>query len=308
MSGTILVPLDGSEVAEQALPHACRLARPANAEIVLLRAAPFASNAGKSPSPRRVTVRDAEDYLAALWHRLAGEGLRVRTVVLHTAPARAITFTARTQGADLIVMSTHGYSSVQRFLLGSVAEAVLRQTTTPVFCIRASEHPPALRVSPYRKVLVPLDGTSFAETALTYLQGADCFLPAKIVLLRAIVPDISLYGAEPSGSSVMVEPGQVQLIIDQEQAAAKQYLAQVRERYLEGRDSTVRIPAGFAAQAIVEAANESDIEFIVMATHGRTGFDRLAHGSVAHHVLRHASVPVLLLHGVDSQPQVHETP
>jgi nucleotide-binding universal stress UspA family protein len=308
MSGTILVPLDGSEVAEQALPHACRLARLTNAEIVLLRAAPFASNAGKSPSPRRVTVRDAEDYLAALWHRLAGEGLRVRTVVLHTAPARAITFTARTQGADLIVMSTHGYSSVQRFLLGSVAEAVLRQTTTPVFCIRASEHPPALRVSPYRKVLVPLDGTSFAETALTYLQGADCFLPAKIVLLRAIVPDISLYGAEPSGSSVMVEPGQVQLIIDQEQAAAKQYLAQVRERYLEGRDSTVRIPAGFAAQAIVEAANESDIEFIVMATHGRTGFDRLAHGSVAHHVLRHASVPVLLLHGVDSQPQVHETP
>ena len=101
MVRSILVPLDGSEVAEQALPRACRLARLTGAELVLLRAAPFAANSGKSSSPLRVTVRDAEDYLQAVEHRLADPGLRVHTEVLHSDPVRAITFTARAgRGSD----------------------------------------------------------------------------------------------------------------------------------------------------------------------------------------------------------------
>ncbi|HEY8284850.1 MAG TPA: universal stress protein [Chloroflexota bacterium] len=305
MARTILVPLDGSEVAEQALPYACRLARQGGAEVVLLRAAPFAANSGKPSSPLRVTVRDAEDYLEALWYRLAGEGLRVRTEVLHTAPARAITFTARREGVDLIIMSTHGYAGVQRFLRDSVAETVLRRTTTPMLFVRASDHPSAPRVDPYSKVLVPLDGTPFAETALTYLQDADWCSAAEIVLLRVVAPTMPAYGADLSGMAGPIGPGPARFDKDQEEEA-RQYLAQVGERQLEGRVTAAQVRVGLAAQAIVEAASVPDIEFIVLATHGRTGFDRLAHGSVARHVLHHAPVPVLLLHGVDMLAQVHE--
>lgn len=299
MIRTILVPLDGSELAEQALPHAGRLARLTGAELVLLRAAPFAADPGKPPSPLRVTVRDAEDYLQALWHRLADAGVRARTEVLHSAPAEAIAFTARACGAELIVMCTHGYTGVQRFLLDSVAEAVLRQTTTPVFFVRASDQPQPPRDDPYGKVLVPLDGTPFAETALTYLHGAGCCFVAGIVLLRAVAPPVPPYSADLSGLAAPVALEPLQWTIDQEQEAARQYLAQVVARQRDGRITVSHVQTGSAAQAIVEAASEQGIELIVMATHDRTGLDRLTHGSVARHVLRHASVPVLLLHGAD---------
>jgi nucleotide-binding universal stress UspA family protein len=139
---TVLVPLDGSELAETALDHAVELAR-GGASLVLLRAAEAHTLPGADPTDAQVkVVREAEEYLAAVRARLAGSGVnRVDVSVWYGPPADSIVEAARFRGADLIVMSTHGRSGLGRLVLGSVAETVLRSTTTPILLVRSAEAP-----------------------------------------------------------------------------------------------------------------------------------------------------------------------
>ena len=139
---TVLVPLDGSELAESALDHAIELARD-GAALVLLRAAQAHTAPGADPTDAQVTVvREAEEYLAAVRARLARAGIeRVDVSVWYGPPADSIVDAARFRKADLIVMSTHGRSGLGRLIVGSVAETVLRSTTIPILLVRSHEAP-----------------------------------------------------------------------------------------------------------------------------------------------------------------------
>lgn len=138
----ILVPLDGSRLAEVALPEAfdfgCQ-----GAAVVLLRAAEATRLPAADPTESQVTViREAEGYLESVAARARHSGVRqVETCVWYGPPAESIIEAARVRGADLIVMSTHGRSGLGRFVLGSVAETVLRGTTTPILLLRDREAP-----------------------------------------------------------------------------------------------------------------------------------------------------------------------
>jgi nucleotide-binding universal stress UspA family protein len=138
---TVLVPLDGSPLAEMALPTARELLRDSpDATLILLRAAEATTLPGIDPIEAQVAVvRDAEDYLERVAARLRDGGLsRVLTSVWYTKPARAIVEAAQLRRVDLIVMSTAGRSGLRRFLLGSVAESVLRGTRTPILLVSAA--------------------------------------------------------------------------------------------------------------------------------------------------------------------------
>ncbi|MGH7306016.1 MAG: universal stress protein [Candidatus Rokuibacteriota bacterium] len=139
----ILVPLDGSVLAEAALPRAVDLAESEGATISLLRAAEASGRLGADPVEAQVTaVREAEEYLAGVVRRLAERGAtRVETHVWYGPPAAAITEAAAVQKADMIVMGTHGRSGLGRLVLGSVAESVLRGTTIPILVVRADGAP-----------------------------------------------------------------------------------------------------------------------------------------------------------------------
>jgi nucleotide-binding universal stress UspA family protein len=135
---TVLVPLDGSPLAEMALPTAVVLLRDSpDATLILLRAAEATTLPGIDPTEAQVAVvRDAENYLERVAARLRDDGLsRVLTSVWYGKPARAIVEAAQLRRADLIVMSTHGRSGLRRFVLGSVAESVLRGTRTPILLV-----------------------------------------------------------------------------------------------------------------------------------------------------------------------------
>lgn len=138
----ILVPLDGSTLAEAALPTACDFAARDGSTISLLRAAE-AMTLGGDPVDAQVTaIREAEEYLAAVVRRLADKGVRgVDTHVWYGPAAAAIVEAADVQKANLIVMSTHGRSGLGRLVLGSVAESVLRGTTVPILILRADHAP-----------------------------------------------------------------------------------------------------------------------------------------------------------------------
>jgi len=139
----VLVPLDGSELAEAILPFAEQVAGPLDAEVVLLRvvepilpAEAIASAGVVTPDSLALRELDGKRYLSQVERRLSKKALRVRTRVTLGPPAEAILATARTTGADLIAMATHGRSGLGRVLFGSVAEAVLRASPVPVLLIR----------------------------------------------------------------------------------------------------------------------------------------------------------------------------
>ena len=139
----VLVPLDGSELAEAILPFAEQVAGPLDAELVLLRVVELMStieaiaSAGVvTPDTLALREMDAKRYLLEIEQRLAKKGLRVHTRVAFGPPAEEILASARAAGAGLIAMATHGRSGLGRVLWGSVAEAVLRASSVPVLLIR----------------------------------------------------------------------------------------------------------------------------------------------------------------------------
>src|SRR5262245_17712105 len=140
---TILVPLDGSMLAETALPAACSLARRDGAVISLLRAAEVMTLPGADTIEAQVmAIQEAEAYLATVVQRLAAKGLdRVETHVWYGPPAASIVEAAAEHKIDLIVMSTHGHSGLGRLVFGSVAESVLRGTRVPILIVRGVEAP-----------------------------------------------------------------------------------------------------------------------------------------------------------------------
>jgi nucleotide-binding universal stress UspA family protein len=140
---TILVPLDGSTLAEAALPPAIDLARDRGARLILLRATEAHAAPLADPAEAQVAaVRGAETYLAGVRTRInTAELPTVDTSVWYGPPAEAIVEAARFRGADLIVMSSHGRTGLGRLVLGSVAETVLRATSVPILLIRPGDVP-----------------------------------------------------------------------------------------------------------------------------------------------------------------------
>jgi nucleotide-binding universal stress UspA family protein len=138
----ILVPLDGSALAEAALGPAMELARPSGATLLLVRTAETSVFPGADLVEAQVdVVREAEGYLARVADRLRRDGLHAEPSVWYGPAAAGIVEAARRRSADLIVMSTHGRSGLGRLILGSVAESVLRGTATPILLLRAHEAP-----------------------------------------------------------------------------------------------------------------------------------------------------------------------
>jgi len=139
----ILVPLDGSALAESAIATAVEMAHPGGGNLMLMRAAEAHTFPGADPTDAQVAVvREAETYLAGVAERLKQQGLtKVETSVWYGPAAAAIVDAARARKADLIVMTTHGRGGLGRLVLGSVAESVLRGTTTPILLLRAPEAP-----------------------------------------------------------------------------------------------------------------------------------------------------------------------
>jgi nucleotide-binding universal stress UspA family protein len=142
-TGRILIPLDGSALAEAALDAAIDVGHGEPPMLMLLRAAEAHTLPGADPTDEQVAVvREAEEYVAAVAERLAKRGItRVETSVWYGPAAAAIIEAAKLKKADMIVMSTHGRSGLGRLILGSVTESVLRGTTTPICIVRAPTAP-----------------------------------------------------------------------------------------------------------------------------------------------------------------------
>ena len=297
MIKTILVPLDGSEVAEQGLAAACRIAIEAGATLHLVRALPYSALEEGVRLQEVHDLHEARAYLDRVKRDLERQGMTVTTEVLPCEPVRAILFAAEAHDADLISLATHGRSGIQHALLGSVAEAVLRQSTTPVLLIRASAHAAPQAADPYRRILVPLDGTAFAETALSYLRVQGIGRAASLLLLRVVsspsqpfMPDVTGYATQGAFEAAERETQDRRL-------EGEAYLQALGTARLADGTWHPRVVVGEAGEALLDATGREGVDLIALATHGRHGWDRLLHGSVTRQLLHRATVPMLILPG-----------
>jgi nucleotide-binding universal stress UspA family protein len=294
MLRTILVPQDGSVLAEQAIPYAVRLARSTGATIVLVRATAASPLPGADAGvTERAAIARAEAELGAIADRLRDDGLTVNTHVFYDAADTAILTAARQEDADLIVMSTHGRSGLNRWVYGSVADAVMRAAPVPVLLVPATCTTTWAAERPLR-LLVPLDGSAIAEAALgpvgelATALGAELLLTQVVELPVPMLTDGAVYIPDWDPEEELVSARQY---LEDTAAGPRATGCTVRTEAIAGPLSVV----GQAARVIADTAAQEDVDVIAMATHGRGGLARLVMGSVATGVLQRASVPLLLV-------------
>lgn len=298
MYRSIVVPLDGSAFGEQALPFATTIARAAGAAVCLVHVHRERALYVVDAVPIVDEVEDARErgdetaYLEGLAQRLSAQAdLPISVALLDQPVAHALAAHAADTRADLIVLTSHGRGGMSRFWLGSTADALVRQTTTPLLvvrpggaCARASAEPRL------EHMLVPLDGSALAEDILDHALALGSLTGARFTLFQAIDPETVVYVSPPA--AVRADEEELQVL----RAAARAYLDSVAER-LRARDVHVQTKVVLDAPApgILEFAQSHGVDVIAMSTHGRSSIGRLLLGSVADKVIRGATQTVLVV-------------
>jgi nucleotide-binding universal stress UspA family protein len=297
MFDSILVPLDGSTIAEGVLPTVTRLARDLRIPVVPLRLVPSGVPVGGRAATGGLGEEEeqAHQYLSGIEVRLRAQGLETVTEVevVERVP-EGIVECAETIKAGLIAMSTHARSGVARWVLGSVADRVLRTAEVPVLLMRPRE---GAAEAPFHRLLVPLDRSEFAERALPYAAYLAARLNLPLTLLSVVVPPGLLYTPEPKSDG---ENPSLSVVTLREENDTIAYLDR-KVADFRAHDFAVQPLLRFAdpAEQIVRAAQLSAGTLVVMTTHGRSGLKRAFLGSVAETVVRQSGAPILLIRAQD---------
>jgi nucleotide-binding universal stress UspA family protein len=302
MYRSILLALDGSPFAEGAAPVAARLAAASHATLHLVVVHEWLSHwMPLDPTIAQMTLsqidehgrRESKAYLGRLAAELRADyGIRVRQTVLEGIPTDEIRLYATRQHIDLVVMTTHGRGGLSRLWLGSVADTLVRQLDKPVLLCRGGTAKGPVCTMPFRRILVPLDGSVGSERALDMAADLSEAAPGSSLGLMMVVsphylvfPEFGVGGVGPEVTDAA-----------QRGEYAREYLATLEARLASrGIESAIVVDvAGDVARAIFEEARRTRADVIAIATRGRGGVPRMVIGSVADKVIRAADQPVLV--------------
>jgi nucleotide-binding universal stress UspA family protein len=281
----ILWPTDFSTGAGRAFPYAAAMAAWHEAELHVL-------NVKEEGTEADASFPVSQDALTDL---LAAEGDPPQHVDLDAlslvqeqqedgSPAQSIVTYVEDHDMDLVVAGTHGRRGLQRLLIGSVAEEVLRTAPCPVLTVRGKQDvAPAWSV---RNILVPIDFSDAALDALRHAKELALTYGAQITLLHAVEEVVypSAYGVEPANL-----PGPQ--VIDR----VEQNLAELVRTEVGYEHVVIEAKVGYAPSTILDYADTNDVDLVVIATHGRTGLERMLLGSVAERVVRRSPAPVFVV-------------
>lgn len=288
--------LDTSEVAETALPLARALAQPGNLPVTLVSVIDlpvefFAWVSDKSYVDE-LLERETErrTYLEGLTGQL--EGLNVDVTVLRGHAANELVTFIEGLDDPLLVMTSHGRTGLRRLVVGSVVARVLHSVTCPVIVSRAShpDHPVEI-TSNITKVVVPLDGSRFAEHALMTAESLLSDPTVEFHLVR--IPEQVYWQSSAYG---VADYEAIEMYMDAAGEESKTYLGALADELTKrGRTVTWEVRTGLIADVILETVKHTSANLVAMASHGRSGFTRFVMGSVAERVLHEAPVPVLMI-------------
>ena len=297
---SVLVPLDGSTFAEQALPWAIAIARAAGARLrlVLVHEAPptppLDETTARLYTKIELALRKSQrEYLRRIVERIRGKHpVQTATATLQGSPARALGNYVGEIRPDLVVMTTHGRGGIHRAWLGSVADQLVRSLEIPMLLIRPREGgTPADEASALMEILVALDGSRRAEAALPPAAALAKLLGARLALVQAVQPAVVT-----SDPPLPVPTGFDEELSRVRRREAQDYLDDVAEQLTaQGVPASgAAVLGGSAFDTIQEAARSPRTSVVALATHGRGGLRRLVLGSVADKLVRAGEHPILV--------------
>ena len=290
----ILVPLDGSEIAEKALPFVKSIAKLKNSNVIL-----FAVSLTVFVDRRD---RLFTSYLEVTAKELKQEGIKATTATSYGDVAREIVKYANNNKIDLIIMATHGYSRAKQWMFGSITQKVLYGTKIPVLLIKSKA--PEVSVE-FNRILLTLDGSPFSESTFPYVVGLAKNTNKEVLLLHICEPPIvPSYGSRPISRTwekhrddmwKEMEGLSTSYLKKTMAALKKKGIKKVKSRVIKAQSAEV-------AKTIMQISKEENIDLIIMAARGRSGVSSWVYGSIANKIVDEFSRPILLIRPETSIP------
>ncbi len=295
MAHNVLIPLDGSRLAERSLAFVPSLSRLDGFNLTLVSVVnpeeDVSMLAESEASDREANV--LQTYL----HEIAADmhkhhNIQVATEVLKGNPAEAILERLHAGKTDLLVVSTHGRSGISRWRIGSVADKLIRGAGCETLVVgpRAGDTEGWLEagaVPPFKKILLPVDGSDLAEQALATVQRYAGAFESEVHVVRVI--NLTAYG-----DGLMMESSYTPQLIDTLQEAATEYVAGIAKRIRAPGGVHTEVLVGSPAMSLEMYAEKAAIDLVIMTTHGRGGLARAALGSITDRLLG-GEAPVLVV-------------
>ncbi|HEX2987359.1 MAG TPA: universal stress protein [Chloroflexota bacterium] len=293
----LLVPLDGSRLAEAVLPATHLLAERFGATVSLLHVMEQGAPETIHGERHLDNLKEAEEYL----NGVASEcDCQASSVEIHVHPNQerdvvaSIIGHAREFEADLIILATHGWGGMRDLLVGSIAQQVLRRGVLPVLLIRPT---PSGGAPPFegKRILVPLDGKQAHDgVVLPVVERVAEALGSSLHLLL-VVPTLSTMPRNQAPVNTL-SPSATAAALDMEEDEGREYLARLAGEMMEKKITvSAEVRRGDAASSVVDVVREIDPDLIVMATHGRAGLGAFWSASVGSKILARIQQPLLMV-------------
>ena len=292
----ILVPIDGSSMAEAALPAAAFLAEKLRARVTLMHVVERNAPDEVHGQPHLKHPQEAERYLRELARRAFAKKTLIDCHV-HTNEvddvAGSIVAHSEELSHDLVIMCSHGRGAALHLFLGSIAQSVIARGSQPVLITHPDEQgkPPAFTC---RHILVPMDDDPEHAQALPVAKDLARACGATLHLV-AVIPELATISGGKAVASRLL-PGTTSRLLDLATQDAEKYFQGIEASLRkEGFEASAHVLRGDPASVIVEAAMRAQIDMIVLGTHGKTGMDAFWAGSVAHRICSQSRIPLLLI-------------
>lgn len=295
MFNRILVPLDGSPLAECVLPHVAIFARAFSAHVTLLHV--VECNTTKSgttpidPIEWRVRKAEAQAYLSKQMEHLGEADVAADTKLLEGQPAQRIIEYVREEGSDLIIMSSHGGNGVSMWNVGSLVHKIIERVHISTLLVRAYNPPnDDVLAHHYKSILAPLDGSPRAECVLRPGSRLAEFQNAQFTLAHVIAKPC-VFQHMPADQEYL---DIAQRLMEYNRRQAADYLEQLQSR-MAGNIATRVVRSDDVAVGLHELINDEETDLVVLSAHGNSGKAQWPYGSVTTNLLAYSDAPVLMV-------------
>jgi nucleotide-binding universal stress UspA family protein len=290
--GPIIVPLDGSELAETALPYAAALAEGLRTHLVLITAwEGTESELGATfPAMAMEIEKGAQNYFTQYLDGVRaryGRGDQTRAIIRVGDAAEQILKAVEETGARMLVIATHGRSGVGRWIYGSTAGRLLRSSHVPVVAVGPNVRARSTEKVALKHLMVPLDGSPLSEAALPVAESVATSLGARVSLVRSVRWAVQAY-------PYSLPDAYVPQIDEELEAGAKAYLRRMEEALKGKVEVDAFVVRGGIADGLMDVVDKQAVDLVVMTTHARAGIARAALGSTADRMLQ-GKAPVMLV-------------
>ncbi len=309
MFDTILVPLDGSQLADCVLPHVVAIARPFDAEITLLRVLEK-NHAGTSAQlfdllNWQINKTRSVLYLGKVQTRLEDSNIRVQAEVLEGLIAEGITEYAQNQGMKLIILSSHGRHGLTQWGISSITQKIILSAQTSLLIVRAHQYKGSFdeitEAPVYRHIMVPLDGSQRAENVLPIVTQLANFHKSQIHLVQVVQTPEMARQMPPVREDIELS----NRVVERNREEAERYLEQLKSRsYLEGITvQTHLIASDNAAMALHQLAEQEEIDLVALSAHGYSGNHQWPYGSMVNNFIMYGKVSLLIVQDLPAKQE-----